>query len=549
VTAIETIEGDWDFVIVGAGSAGCVLANRLSGDPANRVLLLEAGGDDKGMLFSMPVRWFEAMRSAKHGWGYESEPEPFANGRRIPAPRGKLIGGCSSINGMMYSRGHRADYDQWAQMGLAGWSHADVLPYFRKSERNWRGASRHHGGDGPLTVSRHQTDRFIYPRLIETAEALGYRHLDDFHGDEEEGYTAPEFTVHRGRRGSTAARFLRPAEGRPNLKIESNMLARRVLFDGKQAVGVECERDGTLFQICARREVILSGGAFNSPQLLLLSGVGPAAALQALDIAPVHDAPLVGANLQDHASIAGIYKASGPFTFERELRFDRALIAGARWQFLGAGPFAGLPVSAQGFVRTRPGLAAPDLQHLISPVSFLARLWFPGWRDRGTSIFSIAHVLLRPESRGHVRLRSPDPRDKPAIQFNLLGAEADRAAFRRFIAHTRRFFATAPASTLVSGETLPGDQVQTDAEVDAFVRANVGTAMHPTSTCAMGAGDDAVLDAAMRVRGVAGLRVIDASSMPLIVGGNTNAPVIMMAEKGADMILTEGTERVRARAA
>jgi choline dehydrogenase len=533
------IEGDWDYVIIGAGSAGCVLAERLSADPRNRVLLLEAGGSDKGMLFSMPVRWFDAMRSSGHGWGYASEPEPFADDRRIPAPRGKVIGGCSSINGMMYSRGHRADYDQWAQLGLEGWSHADVLPYFRRSEANWRGESRHHGGSGPLTVSRHQTDAFIYPRLIAAAEALGYRHLDDFHGDEEEGYTAPEFTVHRGRRASTAARFLRPALRRTNLKVENGVLVRRILFDGRRAIAVECERDGIISCVSAGGEIILSAGAFNSPQILMLSGVGDGAALPGFGIEVVRDCAAVGANLQDHASVSGVYQASGDFTFERELRLDRALRSAARWKLLGRGPFAGLPVAAQGFVRTRPGLAAPDLQHLISPVSFAARLWFPGWRTSPDAIFSVAHVLLRPQSRGWVKLGSADPRDKPRIRFNLLEDPVDRDSFRRFIAHTRRVFATPPADSLVSGELVPGDDVRTPDEVDAFVRATVGTAMHPTSTCAMGVEEAAVLDAALRVRGVEGLRVIDASSMPLIVGGNTNAPVIMIAEKGADLILQD----------
>jgi choline dehydrogenase len=412
-----------------------------------------------------------------------------------------------------------------------------VLPYFRRSESNWRGETRHHGGPGPLTVSRHEIDNFIYPRLIRAAETLGFRHLDDFHGDEEEGYTAPEFTVHRGRRASTAARFLRPALSRANLQVVSGALATRILFESKRAVGVVYECNGTTLEARANKEVILSAGAINSPQLLLLSGIGAAEELRKLGITVVRDCAAVGANLQDHASIAGIFRASGPFTYEKGLRVDRAIRSAALWKLFGKGPFAGLPVSAQGFVRTRANLPAPDLQHLISPVGFDAQIWFPGWRSMRGGIFSIAHVLLRPQSRGWVRLASPDPHDKPRIRFNLLEAETDRTAFRRFIAHSRQFFATPPASELVSEELVPGAHVRSQAELDAFVRASVGTAMHPTSTCAMGSDDQAVLDDHLRVRGTESLRVVDASSMPLIVGGNTNAPTIMMAEKAADLIL------------
>ena len=528
---------EFDFIIVGAGSAGCVLANRLSADPQNRVLLLEAGGQDDRPLMAMPLAWRDTFLDPQVSWGFMSEPEPYLEGRQLPVPRGKVLGGSSSVNGMMYSRGYPVDYDHWRQLGLSGWSYAEVLPYFRKSEANWRGESLYHGAEGELTVSKHRADEVIFPKLMQTAEQLGFKRLDDFHGAEAEGFSTPEFTVHQGRRGSTSARFLKPVLGRPNLKVETLALSHRVLIEKGRAIGVEYAQGGETRRAMAAREVILSGGAFNSPQLLMLSGVGPADELSAAGVKPLHDLPGVGKNLQDHASIGTMWAAKGEIAFDSKLRFDRLMLSVLQWRLFGTGEVAGLPVSAQGFYRTRPELEWPDVQFLVTPVSMAAQPWFPGWRKGVGHVFSAANVLLRPESRGEVTLRSADPRDKPKIQFNLLKETADRETFRRMVRFARRFFETEPAASLISGQIAPAPEVRTDEEIDAYVRKSVGTAMHPTSTCAMGEGPAAVLDAACRVRGLEGLRVVDASSMPTIVGGNTNAPVIMITEKAADMIL------------
>jgi choline dehydrogenase len=533
-----------DYIIVGGGSAGCVLAARLAEDPGARVLLLEAGPSERGRLkMRIPLAWRDTFRDPAVSWGFQTEPEAYADGRVVPAPRGRVLGGCASVNGMMYSRGCRADYDAWARAGISGWGYDDVLPYYRRSEANWRGDSQWHGAEGPLTVARHQPDEFIYSRLIETAGRLGYRHLDDFHGADFEGFSAPDFNVHRGERASTVTRFLRPAMRRANLQVVTDALARRVLFDGRRATGVEYEIDGQPRTAHAARAVVLAAGAFNSPQLLLLSGIGPATELQRHGIAVLQDLPGVGRNLQEHQSLAMIYEASGPFTFDRELRLDRMALAALRWQLFGTGPMAGLPVSAQGFVRTDPALASPDLQLLVSPVSMLAQPWFPLWRRGAGHVFSVACVLVRPESRGEVTLRSADPRAQPVIRLNLLQAEADRAAFRRIVRFVRRFFATEPAASLVRAERSPGPAVQADADIDAHLRRSVATAMHPTSTCAMGVDAQAVLDPALRVRGVDALYVADASSLPTIVSGNTNAPAIMVAEKAADLIRAARTAR------
>jgi choline dehydrogenase len=532
----------FDYIVVGGGSAGCVLAARLSEDPSVRVLLLEAGDDERKFLrIAMPLAWRDAFLDPRLSWGFETEPEPFADGRRIPAPRGRVLGGSNSVNGLMYMRGCPADYDDWARRGLPNWDYLSVLPYFRRSEANWRGASRFHGAHGPLTTARHETDDFIFPRIIETAERLGFRHLEDFHAEEIEGFTVPDLNYHAGQRASTVARFLRPAMSRPNLVVRINTHVHQLLLEAGRCVGVRAESNGEVGELRCEREVILAAGAFNSPQLLQLSGIGAPLDLEPHGIEVRHPLPGVGENLQEHQSLSVVFAASGTFCFDRHLRLDRLALSVLQWKLFRNGVVARAPISAQGMVRTLPELDRPDLQMLISPVSMFARPWFPGWRRGVGHVLSLACVLLHPQSRGKVSLRSADPRAKPKIRLNLLQAEEDRVAFRRILRFARRFFATAPASRLVARELTPGAEIQDDDAIDGCLRANVRTAMHPTSSCAMGTDSMAVVDGQLRVRGLSGLRIADASIMPAIVGGNTNAPTIMIAERAADLILGRAT--------
>jgi len=528
----------FDYVIVGAGSAGCVLANRLSADPAARVLLVEAGGSDDRFLIKMPLGFLRALFDPSLSWGYMSEPEPTLDGRSIWLPRGKVLGGSSSINGMFYMRGHSGDFDSWAREGCEGWSYADVLPYFKRMETSWRGAGPWHGGDGPLGVMAIDTRRLLHTPLMQSAAAAGFATTEDIHGDCEEGFARGEITVDaRGRRASTARAYLHPVRHRPNLNVVTEALVTKVSMDGERATGIVYRRGAEVVEARADREVILCGGAFNSPQLLLLSGIGPADELEAHGIAVRANLSGVGRNLSEHARVPIEFATRGNVSFLNELRADRVARSLLHWAVLGGGVFATQINSCNIVVRTDPSLAQPDIQLMSNPVRMDAKIWWPLVGTRQEHRVTADAVVLHPESRGRVTLRSADPADKPRIFLNVLATDADLATARRGVRLARKIYGTAPQASLIDHETAPGTAVQSDAELNAYIRSRGAVTQHPVGTCSMGVGPQAVLDSKLCVRGIANLRVVDASVMPTVPGGNTNAAVIMIAEKAADLIL------------
>lgn len=526
---------EFDFVIAGAGSAGCVLANRLSADSANKVLLLEAGPKDNSVLVRMPAGVGSLLtKPNKYNWGFETEGVAALNNRKDFWPRGKGLGGSSSINGMVYIRGHARDYDHWRQLGMEGWSFADVLPYFKRSETNETGADDFHGGDGPLHVSNALKSSPIFQVLIDAGKQAGYKVTPDFNGAQQEGFGFFQLTIKNGRRWNTSTAYLQPALTRQNLKVEVEALITRVIIEDGRAVGIEYRQNGQLHQVRARREVILSCGAIGTPQVLMLSGIGDAEYLRRFDIPVVADLPGVGQNLQDHLDVNIQYTCTQPVTLYAQVSSPLKMARiGAQYVFLGSGPGRSQGLEAGAFIKSRPELDAPDLQlHLIN-----APFSDHGRKQLKMHAFGLHMCALRPESRGHIGLKSVAPEDRPLIQPNSLAAENDLRTLRDAVKIARKIMAQ-PAFDPYRGEELnPGAAATTDADIDSFIRRTAITIYHPVGTAKMGNDRLAVVDSQLRVRGVKSLRVVDASIMPTLVGGNTNAPAIMIGEKAADMIL------------
>ncbi|WP_326533087.1 GMC family oxidoreductase [Pseudorhodoferax sp.] len=536
----------FDHIVVGAGSAGCVLAARLSEDPGTRVLLLEAGPPDRSPWIHLPIGYGKTMWSPAVNWCYQTDPEPNMNGRRIYWPRGKTLGGSSSINGLIYIRGQREDYDHWAALGNTGWGYEDVLPYFVKSEHNQRGAIALHGDAGPLRVSDIGAQHELIEAFIAGAGETGVPRTDDFNGARQEGAGYYQLTTHRGLRVSAAKAYLKPARGRPNLRVETGAFASGVLLEGRRAVGVRWRQDGILRAARCRGEVLLAAGALQSPQLLQLSGIGPAALLAEHGIAPVHDVPGVGENLQDHLQIRLIYECTRPITTNDQLRswWGQARL-GLQWLLARSGPLA-VGINQGGcFMRALRGpdglpvAATPDIQFHVATLS----ADMAGGKVHPFSGFTLSVCQLRPESRGRVRIRSADPFEPPSMQPNYLATELDR---RTAVAgmQAARAIAAAPAMRpYVRREVKPGPDAADEAALLAFCRDNGATIFHPSGTCRMGVDAGAVLDPRLRVRGIGALRVVDCSAMPTLVSGNTHAPAVMMAEKAVDMIREDARRR------
>jgi choline dehydrogenase len=527
----------YDYIIVGAGAAGCVLANRLSADPQVRVLLVEAGGSDDRFLIKLPLGLLRAFRDPAITWGYLSEPEPHLNGRVLGVPRGRVLGGSSSINGMFFMRGHSADFDGWQALGCEGWSYAHVLPYFKRLESSWRGAVPYHGATGPMPITPNATTKLLHEPLMRTAAAAGYWTSDDLHGRLEEGFARAELTVDaRGRRASASRAYLAPVRDRANLEVMQGALTTRVLVEQGRARGIELRRGNEIRRVYAAREVVLCGGTYNSAQLLMLSGFGAADELRRHGIRVQADLPGVGANLSEHVRAGLQFATREPVSFLRELRADRIAFSLLRWWLFGTGPMATQVSSCNVVIRTQDQLRQPDIQLMCNPVRMDAKVWWPLLSPRQTHLLTVDAVLLHPRSRGRVCLRSADPAARPRIEFNCLAERSDLETLMRGLRAARRIYGTPPQADLVEREVAPGAEVSSDAELENYIRANAGVTQHPVGTCSMAPGPGRVVDAELRVQGVDGLRVADASIMPTVPGGNTYGAVLMIAERAADLI-------------
>jgi len=527
---------EFDYIVVGAGSAGCVLANRLTADGKSSVLLLEAGPEDRHLWIHIPLGYGRLFKEKAVNWMYQTEPEPGLNGRNVFQPRGKVLGGSSSINGLLYVRGQHEDYDRWRQLGNLGWGYDDVLPYFKKAEDQTRGANDFHGAGGPLPVSDWRHADPLSEAFVDAAVQAGIPRNDDFNGATQEGAGFFQTTTRGGRRASAAVAYLRPAKARQNLHIETSALAERILFEGRRAVGVSYRAAGVPRTARARKEVLVSGGAFNSPQLLQLSGVGPSELLRQHGIDVVLDAPGVGSDLQDHLQVRVVMRCSQAITLNDIVNNPvRKVMTGLRYFAFRTGPLTIAAGTSGAFFRTNPRLASPDIQIHFLPFSTDKM----GEKLHPFSGFTASVCQLRPESRGSIRIKSADPAAPPEIRINYLASEVDRTTNVEGLKILRKILRAPALKPFTVEEVDPGDKITSDEALLAYCRARGSTIYHPTSTCRMGNDPAAVVDQKLRVRGIEGLRVVDASVMPDLVSGNTNAPVIMIAEKVSDMILQD----------
>ena len=530
-------EERFDYVIVGAGSAGCVLAHRLGEDPDVRILLLEAGGQDRSPIIKIPLTWGLILKHRLFDWGYFTEPEPGMDGRRIECARGKVVGGCTSINGMAYARGMAEDFDHWARdLGLPDWSYDRVLPYFKRSESWEAGETPLRGGDGPLNVETLRFEDPLIDAFLAATDLAGHGRTDDYNGAEAAGFGPMQATLRRGLRCSAADAYLRPALARGNVTLRTGALATQVLFEGARATGLTYRQGGQVRQVRAEQSVLLCGGVINSPQLLMLSGIGDPAELARHTIPVRASLPGVGRNLQDHVVCDVRWRRREPGPLHRGLRLDRIAVDLVRTVLFGTGLSSRIPAAAVGLVRSQPEASLPDAQFILAAGPMNAGPYLEPFVKPYTDAFGIKGVMLQPESRGTVGLGSADPAQPAVIRQNFLSTEGDRRTLRAMVRRMREIGAQAPLAPFIAEELAPGAGQTSDAEIDAFVRRTAITLHHPVGTCKMGADDDAdaVLDGRMRVRGVEGLRVVDGSALPRVTRGPTNAPILMMAEKIAD---------------